>query len=247
MNFNRVTALGLSVSWFALLSGCGGAPDGAGETVETAQEALKTTTFRLPALASGNWNAAGIHTVGNYQIGHSTQLPHQQAAYFEFNLDPIKGRKLVSASVLIPGSTDYNIEVTYPTKCPGNNTPCFKVGMAPQGALSTSDIVSPSSNHNTNVFLQGNDVHQNQDLGYAWVEDGVHKGLAFDADHYNNGRLQDEINAGGDWVFWARDVFDSGEKNMSNGACPACPGGVENYVWGNTSFTKSIVLIITVQ
>lgn len=246
MNFIRLIGLGLSLSSCPLLSGCGSAPDGPSETVETAQQAATTNTFRLPALASGNWNSAGIHTVGNYQIGHSTQDPDQQAAYFEFNLDPVKGRKLVSASVLIPGSTDYNIEVTYPKKCPGNNTPCFKIGIAPQGAVSTSEIVSSSSNHNTNVFLQGNDVHQNQDLGYAWVEDGVHKGLAFDAAHYNNARLQDEINAGGDWVFWARDVFDSGEKNMSNGACPACPGGVENYVWGNTSNT-GIFLIITVQ
>jgi hypothetical protein len=246
MKFIHVTKFGLSMICLRVLSGCSTAPDAANEQVGASEQAA-TQTFRLNAVSSGNWNSAGIHTVGNYQIGHSTEHPDQQAAYFEFNLDPIKGRTLVSASILIPGSTDYNIEVTYPPKCPGTNVPCFKVGIAPQGALTTSEIVNPSSNNNNNIFRQANDGNANQDLGYAWVENGVHQGLAFSADHYNNARLQNEINAGGHWVFWSRDVFDTGEKNMSNGACPACPGGVENYIWGNTAFTSAIQLIIAVK
>jgi hypothetical protein len=229
-----------------VLSGCSGAEEGTGDDVSSnKQAATGTTTFHLTALASGNWNSAGVHTVGQYQIGHSTEHPDQQAAYFEFDFDPIKGRTVTAASVLIPGSTDYNIETVYAPKC--GTKPCFKVGIAPQGAETTEAIVSPSSNHNTGIYLDGSDGNRNQDLGYAWPEDGLHKGLAFDADHYVPARLQDEVNAGGNWVFWARDDFDTGEKNVNDGACPACPGGVENYIWGSTAFTTGIVANITVE
>jgi hypothetical protein len=153
----------------------------------------------------------------------------------------------VSASVLIPGSTDYNIETVYPKKCPGTDVPCFKVGIAPQGSLTTDEIVNPTSNHNTSIFTNAADPNRNQDLGYAWPDNGLHPGLAFDAGHYNPSRLQNEMNAGGAWVFWAVDRFDTGEFDLSDGVCPACPGGFENYVWGSTSFTTGIVLNITVE
>ena len=245
MKFIPVSVLCLSMLTVPVLSGCGAPEEGAGDDPSTTEQAATgTTTYRLPALASGNWSSAGVHTVGNYQIGHSTQLPHQQAAYFEFNFDSIKGRKVTAASVLIPGSTDYNIETVYPKRCPG---PCFKVGIAPQGAETTEAIVSPSSNHNTNIYLDGDDGNRNQDLGYAWPEDGLHKGLEFGAFTYNTARLQDEVNAGGNWVFWGRDDFDTGESNVSDGACPDCPGGVENYIWGSTEFNDGIFAIITVE
>jgi hypothetical protein len=245
MKFIRVGVFSLSTLAASVLSSCSAAPEGPSENVGVSQQAATTTTtFRLPCLATGNWNSAGIHTVGNYQIGHSTQLPDQQAAYFEFNLDPIKGRKVVGAAVEITGSTDYNIEVTYKT-C--NNGPCFKVGIAPQGPFTTTEIVSASSNHNTSIYLDGDDGNRNQDLGYGWVPNGLHTGFEFGAFTYNTARLQDEVNAGGDWVFWGRDVFDSGESDLSDGVCPACPGGFENYVWGSTAFTSSIVAIITVE
>jgi hypothetical protein len=247
MVLSRIAVLGLSMVTLATLSGCGAQPEGGSEVPGESAQPVNTTTFHLPALASGNWSSAGVHTVGNYQIGHSVELPHQQAAYFEFNLDPVKGKTLVSANVLIPGSTDYNIEVVYPPKCPGTNVPCFKIGIAPQGNLTTDQIVSPSSNHDVNVYLNGADPNRNQDLGYLWVEDGLHKGVTFDAGHYNPARLQHEMAVGGNWVFWAVDRFDNGERDLSNGICPACPGGFENYVWGSTSFTTGIVLDITVQ
>jgi hypothetical protein len=244
MKLIPVSVLGLSMLVVPALSGCSGPGQGASDEVNTTEQAATgTTTFRLPCLASGNWNSAGVHTVGEYQIGHSVEHPAQQAAYFEFNLDPVKGKTLVGASLEIIGSTDFNIGVVDAARCPGD---CFKVGIGPQGTEATAAIVSATSNHSTAIFLSGADTNRNADLGYAWVPDGLHKGFAFDAFHFEPARLQAELDKGGDWVFWARDVFDDGESNRHDGACPACPGGVENYIWGSTAFTTAITAIITV-
>ncbi|MGA2287142.1 RICIN domain-containing protein [Bradyrhizobium sp.] len=202
----------------------------AGTGLVRAQSAT-TTTFQLTALASGNWNAAGVHTVSNYQIGYSTEQPNQQVAYFEFDLDPIKGRTVVEASALIPGSTDYSIGSTYAPRC--GTAPCFKVGIVPQGTSTLAEIVSPTSNNNTNIYTSGNDANRNQDLGYEWVENGLHPGEKFNAFTYNTQRLQAEVNAGGDWVFWGRDAFST--------------GSAENYIWGDTAYNTGIVLIVTVS
>jgi hypothetical protein len=214
------------------------------------QGAAGTTTFQLTALASGNWNSAGIHTVGNYQIGHSTQLPDQQVSYFEFNFSSIQGRTVRAGFVLIPGSTDYDIGVVYPTRCNLTATgPCFKVGIRPVTGLgySTAEIVNASSNHNSAeaAALIGN---QNEDLGYGWVSDGLHLGTEFGAYTFNLPDLQDMVSAGGDQVFLGADDFDSGESNLSGGgACPACPGGFENYIWGSTGYNTGIIALITVD
>jgi hypothetical protein len=213
------------------------------------QGAAGTTTFQLTAIASGNWNSAGVHTIGNYQIGHSNQLPNQQVAYFEFNFSSIQGRTVQAAFLLVPGSTDYNIETTYmPPECPAAPAPCFKVGIRPLQGLgyTVAQVVDASSNNNATMAaaLIGN---QNEDLGYDWVTNGLHLGLEFDAYTYNLANLQDEVNAGGNEVLLGGDDFDSGERNLSDGVCPACPGGFENYIWGSTSYNTGIIALITVQ
>jgi hypothetical protein len=214
------------------------------------QGAPGTTTFQLTALASGNWNSAGIHTIGNYQIGHSTQLPNQQVSYFEFNFSSIRGRTVRAGFVLIPGSTDYDIGTTYhPSECPPAPGACFKVGIRPGTDLgySAAEIVDASSNHNTALAgaLLGN---QNQDLGYGWVANGLHLGFEFGAYTFNLSQLQDMVTAGGDQVFLGADDFDSGESNLSGGgSCPACPGGFENYIWGSTGYNTGIIALITVD
>jgi hypothetical protein len=211
------------------------------------QGAAGTTTFQLTAIASGNWNSAGVHTAGNYQIGHSTEHPDQQVAYFEFNFEPLKGRTVTTATALIPGSTDYNIEVSYHLpNCPASPAPCFKVGIRSLHitGVSVDEVVNGSNSLTTGRALQGN---QNDDLGYAWVTNGLHQGFQFNADHYNPANLQDEVNAGGDEVLLAGDDFDSGESDLSSGDCPACPGGFENYIWGSTNFTTGIIALITVD
>jgi hypothetical protein len=214
------------------------------------QGAPGTTTFQLTALASGNWNSAGVHTIGNYQIGHSNQLPDQQVSYFEFNFSSIQGRTIRAGFVLIPGSTDFDIGTTYhPSECPAAPAPCFKVGIRPGTGLgySTADIVNASSNNNRSLAnaLIGN---QNEDLGYGWVANGLHLGVEFGAYTFNLSQLQDMLNDGGDEVFLGADDFDSGESNLSGGgACPACPGGYENYIWGQTGYNTGIIALITVD
>lgn len=211
------------------------------------QGAAGTTTFQLTAIASGNWNSAGTHTIGNYQIGHSNQLPNQQISYFEFNFSSIQGRTVQAAFVLVPGSTDYNIETTYmPPECAAAPAPCFKVGIRPlQGTgISAAEVVSGGNSVATYNALIGS---QNDDLGYDWVSNGLHLGLEFDAYTYNLANLQDEVTAGGDEVFLGADDFDTGESDLSDGDCPACPGGFENYLWGSTGYNTGIIALITVQ
>ena len=48
-------------------------------------------TYNLNCIASGTWNSAGTRSTANYQIGYSTELPNEQACYFEYDLDPLKG------------------------------------------------------------------------------------------------------------------------------------------------------------
>jgi hypothetical protein len=45
-------------------------------------------TYNLTCIASGTWNSAGIRSTANYQIGYSTELPNEQACYFEYDLTP---------------------------------------------------------------------------------------------------------------------------------------------------------------
>jgi hypothetical protein len=215
----------------------------------TGQGAAGTTTFQLTAIASGNWNSAGVHTIGNYQIGHSNQLPNQQISYFEFNFSSIHGRTLTQAFALIPGSTDYNIEVVYPTRCnpPTPSTgPCFKVGIRSLTitGVSVATVVSGGNSVATANALLGS---QNEDLGYGWVENGLHLGTQFGAFTYNPGNLQDEVNAGGDEVLLGGDDFDTGESNLNDGICPDCPGGYENYIWGSTGYNTGIIALLTVD
>lgn len=184
----------------------------------------------LTCLDSGTWNAKGVHnSTSNYQIGFSTELPSEQASYFVFDLTPVKGKTITACNLLIIGSNDYNIT----TMWPGHGTgPNFKVGVAPQGSDTLSQVLT--GNNSTTIYLDGADANRNQDLGYNWVPNGLHTGTTFDAFHYNNSRLQTEVNAGGQWVFWSCDRFDTG-------------AGSENYIWGSTAFTTAIKCNITYQ
>jgi hypothetical protein len=201
----------------------------------------------LPAITSGNWNSAGVRgsttdgTPTDYQIGFSTQLPNEQIAFYEFDLDPVKGQTVSACVFSILGSTDYNINSYWgnPDNLDGpNNTNSmhvqFKVGIRPQGTDTLSEILT--GNNNVTTWVDADDANRNQDLGYIWITNGRHANTVFDTDHYNNSRLQTEVNAGGDWVFWAADDFDT---NL-NGDLP-----VENYIWGTTQFNNQLILEVT--
>jgi hypothetical protein len=196
----------------------------------------------IPATTCGTWNSAGVHSTStDYQIGYSTQLPNEQAAYFEIDLDSVKGQTVSSCVMYILGSPDYNITCYWvnPDNLNGpNNTNTiheqFKVGMRPQGADTLSEVLT--GNNNVTVYTDAADANRNQDLGYTWASNGVHPNQVFDTDHYNPSRLQTEVNAGGDWIFWACDDDDT---DQSGGT------GVENYIWGTTTFNNQLILEIT--
>jgi hypothetical protein len=188
------------------------------------------TTFHLNASSCGTWNAAGVHVAGGgYQIGYSKELPTKQAAYFVFNLDPVKGRTVTAANVTVPGTTDFDITGTWPNHpTPPHN---FKVGITPQNTA--ANTVAQITNGNNDASIYNNAVAE-QDLGYGWVPDGLHKGVSFDAFHYNNVRLQTMVNNGGQVVMWAIDRADIN-------------AGAENYIWGSSSCSNVSVFNITVK
>jgi hypothetical protein len=199
-----------------------------------------TNTFQC--IAEGTWNSGGVHTAtnGSYMIGYNYEYPVEQAAYFLFDLSSIQGKTVTGCSLYIPGSIDYLITDYWgtPTANNRNDHQQFKVGIAPQCANVTNGAANfvPLGTI-TNAATAGNvyhycmDANDNQDLGYGWVQDGLHFGMHFDAFTYNTGRLQAEVNAGGVWAFWACDRFDSG-------------AGAQNYLWGSTFSTTNIVLTI---
>jgi hypothetical protein len=167
-------------------------------------------------------------------------------------LDPVKGETVTDCTIVIPGSTDYNITSIWPVPDnddgPNNDNAIseqFKVRVAGQGSDTLSQILT--GNNSSTIYLDGADFNRNPNLGYGWVSNGLHPNEAFDAFHYEEvgigegGKkigpvVQDAVNAGGDYIFWAYDGFDA----EANGE-----PGPENYIWGSTSYNTGIVLEIT--
>jgi hypothetical protein len=189
------------------------------------------TTFHLPSITCGTWNAAGKHTTGSYQIGYSAELPTKQAAYFIFDLTPVKGRVVTANNITIPGTTDFHITGDWPNHPAGAPAIQFKAGMTPQNVAANSVSQIVSGNNNASIYK--NALHE-QDLGYGWVPDGLHRGKAFDAFHFNPARLQALVNTGGQVAFWAIDRADIN-------------AGSENYIWGTSSCNAGITMNITVN
>jgi hypothetical protein len=210
----------------------------------------QAAVFNLNCIASGNWNSAGIRTSGNYQIGYSLQHPNEQAAYFEFDLTPIKGHTISNANILIPGSTDYDIESYWPVPPASvKNHIQFKVRMSAQcnPGYPVTLAAMTTGNNSVNTWLNMADFNRNPDLGYGWVPDGLHPGFRFDCWHYEKvgigegGKkigpwLQNEADQGGDWCMVACDGFDFNQA----GQRPA-----QNYIWGSTAFNAGTQLQIT--
>ncbi len=201
-----------------------------------AGSAQASVTRNLVCLACGTWNDQGIRgATSDYQIGYSLEKPHHQAAYFEFDYSGIQGKTVTNLNITIPGSTDYNITDVWTNHTPTHQ---FRITMHDQGPNSTTDITT--GNNNKLLYINAEDELRNGQMGYAWVPDGIHKGLAVDCWHFqlptsidfDGFTFQPEVNAGGKHVLWACDGFDSG-------------AGSENYIWGHTQFTTAIVLHVT--
>jgi hypothetical protein len=199
-------------------------------------------TYNLTAITCGNWNSAGIHDPTTlYEIGYSFTRLQNQISYFEFNLTPLMGKTVTNAYTLIPGSTDYSISDYWsvPTENNLNDHDQFKVGMRPMCSTGDPETLNEilTGNNNSSLYVNINDSNRNPDLGYGWVMDGFHFGKQFDTYHYEStGQvgpyIQNAVNAGGDYIIWANDDFDSGNTTG------------ENYIWGSTSYNTDIVLTI---
>jgi hypothetical protein len=198
-------------------------------------------TYNLACIASGTWNSAGIRSTANYQIGYSTELPNEQACYFEYDLTPLQGKTVTGANLLIIGSNDYSINSYWGN--PDNGNPShiqFKVRCAAQcnPAYPITLAQMTTGNNSTTTYINMSDFNRNTDLGYGWVANGLHPGTRFDCFHYESvgigegGKkvgpwLQNEVNAGGKWCAVTYDGYDLNQA----GQRPS-----ENYIWGSTTF-----------
>jgi hypothetical protein len=196
---------------------------------------IQAGTYNLTAITSGNWNGAGNHDPTTlYQVGFNLQHPNGQIAYFEFDLDPAKGKTYTLGLITIPGSEDYRITTDWSGHPTGQQSNQFKAGIRPicntNYPISLNTILTAT--HDNNLYINANDGNRNQDLGYEWVKDGFHFGQEFGFSTYNTQRFQYLLNQGGDTVLWAVDEFDTGTTN-------------ENYIWGSTSYNTNIVAHIT--
>lgn len=199
-------------------------------------------TYVLNNLASGNWNTQNARTANSYLIGYNAQHPNEQAAYFEYDFTPAKGKTVNGCSLQIQGSTDYSINCYWPN--PDNGNPShiqFKVGSCGMNISKASVSQIVTGNNIANLYHYQADPNQNPDGGYIWVADGLHKGVSFDAFHYESTkqappRIQNAVNAGGDFVIWSCDRYD---KNQAGQTVPV------NYIWGSTGFLSGNTCTIT--
>jgi len=192
-------------------------------------------TYHFANLASGNWNDLNQRQANSYQIGFSTGRPHKQAAYFEFDLTPAKGKTVTDCNLLIVGSTDYHISSVGPIN--GVFTNKFRVGIGAQSRLDTPFSVSQitTGNNIPNLYRDCGTPFYNEDLGYHLLTEGLHQGTLFDAFHFDSERghrIQAAVNAGGKYILWARSENDNGNDGV-------------NYIWGSTAFNAGNILNIT--
>lgn len=198
-------------------------------------------TYTLNNLASGNWNSSNVRTANSYLIGHNTQHPTEQGAYFEYDFTPAKGKTVTSCGLLIAGSTDYSINSYWGNPDNGNPTHIqFKVGSAGMNVAKATVSQITTGNNIANMWHYQCDANQNTDGGYDWVANGLHSGLVFDAFHYEStgqapARIQAAVNAGGDEVIWSNDRYD---KDINGNTVPV------NYIWGSTGFLAANTCII---
>jgi hypothetical protein len=175
------------------------------------------TTYRLVALQCGTWDSTGVHSSGEYFVGHSTFRPNDTISYFVFDLSPVRGKTIAGASLVIPGTNDWKVTVPEPGT---TNRLYFKLGTTPEPAGMTLDEVT-SGTSDAGVYQQ---VRAEQDLGFAWVPSGSTV-QRYDAFHYDSARLTRAVDAGGMFVLFAVDRFASQatteEYLYGQGICPA--------------------------
>ena len=184
------------------------------------------TSHRLPALQCGTWNSLGIHTTGDYFVGHSAARPNDTLSYFVFDLSPVRGKTITAASLTMPGTSDWRITVAEPAP---TTLLAFKLGTTPLPASLTLARVTGGASDQA-VYQ---DVRAEQDLGFGWFASGSTTNTC-DAFHYDNQRLQRAANAGGMYALFAVDRF----TNMSS---------TEEYLYGGAACGPNVFLTVETE
>jgi hypothetical protein len=184
------------------------------------------TSYELPAIGCGTWDSLGTHTTGGYFVGHTLDPSDDTLSYFVFDLTPVEGRTVAAASLAIPGTPDWKITVATTRVTPALQ---FKLGATPLPASLTLAQVT-NGNDDTSVY---NDVLAEQDLGFGWVPSGSPT-YTYGAFTYNVARLQDAVNAGGDYPMFAVQRFGASAST-------------EQYLYGGGVCGPGILLNLTVQ
>lgn len=184
------------------------------------------TTYRLAATSCGTWNSLGVHTTGEYFVGHSAARPDDTLSYFVFDLSPIGVKTVVDASLVVPGTSDWKITLPEPGTTALFD---FKLGTTPLPASLTFAQVTGGASDPT-VY---NDVHAEQDLGFAWVPSGTTTNT-YDAYHYDSGRLENAVNAGGLYALFAVERFGG-------------TATTDEYLYGGGECSANIVLTVDAE
>jgi hypothetical protein len=160
----------------------------------------EVTNYVLSATSCGTWDSLGVHTVGGYFVGHTTNKPDNTVAYFVFDLSPVEGRTLTGVSLTIPGTSNW--EITVPA--PSHRTPPlqFKLGVTPLPASLTLTQVT-NGNDDPGIYQA---VHAEQDLGFGWYPSGATTNT-YGAFTYDTARLQEAVNTGGLYPLFAVQRF----------------------------------------
>jgi hypothetical protein len=185
-------------------------------------------THGLVATSCGTWNSKGVHTIGDYFVGHSTARPDETLDYFVFDMSPVQGQTLTGAELSIPGTSDWAMTVPAPSQ-EGPPPLQFKLSTTPLPARLTLAQVT-GGNDDTSVY---DAVHAEDDLGFEWVQSGSTTNL-YGAFTYTTSRLQSAADAAGLYPLFGVERW--GEAATT-----------DEYLYGGSVCNTSIVLYVTGQ
>jgi hypothetical protein len=186
------------------------------------------TNYTLVAQSCGTWDSAGVHTVGDYFVGHSAARPKEALAYFVFDMTPVQGRTLTGAELTLPGTNDWAITVDAPSQ-EGPPPLQFRLSTQPLPAALTLSQVT-GSNSDPTVYTH---VHAEDDLGFQWVSSGSTTNT-YGAFTYNTARLQSAADAGGLYPMF-------GVQRWAETAT------TDEYLYGQSACNPGIVLSLKAQ
>ncbi len=184
--------------------------------------------YALVAESCGTWDSTGVHTTGDYFVGHSTARPNEALAYFVFDMTPVMSQTLTGAELAIPGTDDWAITVDAPAQ-EGPPPLQFRLSTQPLPAGLTLAQVTGGDN-DTSVYTA---VHAEQDLGFQWVQSGSTTNV-YGAFTYDTGRLQSGVDASGLYPLFGVERWGESETT-------------DEYLYGNSVCTAGVVLYVTVQ